>query len=638
MTLKKILNPPRKLYHALLFSIWLCTSVATGNAADNNTALQDGIDGLIITRSARGVSGTPAASAKSVTAKVSREHIQLNSDGTLRTLRAPNGQHYPVKGAVPGNPEATAEIFIKQNAKLLGADNPKVGFTPYKKRTAKGRTTVKHQQSYSGIPFFASEIIVQINDDGGIDYLASSISRDLRKLDDGTLSLTPVITSSAAAVIAREHLLKKNPVEVFTTDNPRLIIFDPKVLGSNGQLRLAWQLTVACPKEPALDAELIIDAQSGELLRAYPVNKPALNRTIYDGNNTTAWPGTLARSEGGAASGVAEVNNGYNFLGQTYNYYSNHFSRDSLDNPTFLGIPTGGGIAVAATVRRCKSAASCPMGNAFGGSAHMQFGDGWATDDVVGHEYTHGVTAYESNLVYENASGAINEALSDIFGEFVDWNNNPAGTDAQRWLFGEDLPNGSLRDMKNPPVFSQPDRLGNSLYVQPVDAPSDANDQGGVHTNSGIINKLAYLLTDGDSFNGYSVYGVGEWMVAALFYEANVNTLTSSSGYYDLSHALIQAANNLGWSQNDKNNLHSSCLAVEIFQGSTVYVDSNSGTIFEFGSTLFPYKTVSGGVSNAWTGDSILIKSGSYPGAIVIDKALTLENWTPGNGEVVIGP
>ena len=41
-------------------------------------------------------------------------------------------------------------------------------------------------------------------------------------------------------------------------------------------------------------------------------------------------------------------------------------------------------------------------------------------DDVIAHEFTHGVTERESNLFYYYQSGAINESLSDIFGEFVD--------------------------------------------------------------------------------------------------------------------------------------------------------------------------------------------------------------------------
>ena len=41
----------------------------------------------------------------------------------------------------------------------------------------------------------------------------------------------------------------------------------------------------------------------------------------------------------------------------------------------------------------------------------------------MAHELTHGVTDFESHLFYFYQSGAINESLSDIWGEFVDLTN-----------------------------------------------------------------------------------------------------------------------------------------------------------------------------------------------------------------------
>ena len=50
----------------------------------------------------------------------------------------------------------------------------------------------------------------------------------------------------------------------------------------------------------------------------------------------------------------------------------------------------------------------------------MFIGQGVGSDDIMGHELTHGVTNFESGLVYQNESGAMNESLSDVFGESVD--------------------------------------------------------------------------------------------------------------------------------------------------------------------------------------------------------------------------
>ncbi len=163
-------------------------------------------------------------------------------------------------------------------------------------------------------------------------------------------------------------------------------------------------------------------------------------------------------------------------------------------------------------------------------------------DDVVGHELTHGVTSNESNLFYYYQSGAINESLSDIGGEFVDLTNGKGNdTPGVRWLMGEDLISigGAIRDMQTPGTFGDPDRMtSGSYWVEP-------SDNGGVHINSGINNKAAYLMTDGDTFNGITVTGLGLDKTAKIYYEAQTNLLTSGSDFADLHEALFQGCLNL---------------------------------------------------------------------------------------------
>ena len=50
----------------------------------------------------------------------------------------------------------------------------------------------------------------------------------------------------------------------------------------------------------------------------------------------------------------------------------------------------------------------------------MVYGDGLVTDDVTGHELTHGVNGSESHLFYYYQSGALDEAIADVFGELFD--------------------------------------------------------------------------------------------------------------------------------------------------------------------------------------------------------------------------
>ncbi|HET9907107.1 MAG TPA: M4 family metallopeptidase, partial [Anaerolineales bacterium] len=162
-------------------------------------------------------------------------------------------------------------------------------------------------------------------------------------------------------------------------------------------------------------------------------------------------------------------------------------------------------------------------------------------DDVVGHELTHGVTQYESNLFYYYQSGAINESFSDLWGEYYDQTNSQ-GTDtaAVKWQIGEDVTGyGAFRNMSDPAAFGDPDRMSSPNYHTGDD------DNGGVHHNSGLNNKAVYLMVDGGSFNGKTVTALGWDKTAAIYYEAQTNLLLSGSDYSDLYYALQQACSNL---------------------------------------------------------------------------------------------
>ena len=146
----------------------------------------------------------------------------------------------------------------------------------------------------------------------------------------------------------------------------------------------------------------------------------------------------------------------------------------------------------------------------------MVYGTGFAVaDDVVAHELGHGVTQNTAGLIYWFQSGAINESMSDVIGELVDL-ADATGNDAPevRWLLGEDLSpraGGVARDMADPTAFGQPDHTASTLY----DFAPDYDDNGGVHTNSGVPNKTAYLVVDGTAgepggaFNGAAFPGIG---------------------------------------------------------------------------------------------------------------------------------
>jgi bacillolysin len=94
-------------------------------------------------------------------------------------------------------------------------------------------------------------------------------------------------------------------------------------------------------------------------------------------------------------------------------------------------------------------------------------------NDVTAHELTHAVTERTAGLEYQDQAGALNESISDRAGWDVDLGDS---------TIGEDLPVGAVRDMENPAAYGQPATA--AQYVCTTD------DDGGVHTNSGIPNKV----------------------------------------------------------------------------------------------------------------------------------------------------
>ncbi|MBK9924361.1 MAG: M4 family metallopeptidase [Anaerolineales bacterium] len=258
----------------------------------------------------------------------------------------------------------------------------------------------------------------------------------------------------------------------------------------------------------------------------------------YIANNTSSLPGTFLcdQTQPNCTNGSNPHGDGaHKYAIGSHTFYAANFNRDSIDN---------NGMTIISTVQYCEPGFACPFGNAYWYGTQMVYGSAYGfalADDIVAHELTHGVTERESNLFYYYQSGAINESLSDVFGEYYDQTNGQ-GTDTAgvKWQIGEDVTGlGAFRSMSNPPAFGDPDKMSSANYYI-----SDG-DGGGVHTNSGVNNKAVYLMVDGGSFNGKTVTALGWEKVGAIYYEAQTNLLTSASDYSDLYLVLQQACSNL---------------------------------------------------------------------------------------------
>ncbi|ALP37751.1 bacillolysin [Paenibacillus sp. IHB B 3084] len=246
----------------------------------------------------------------------------------------------------------------------------------------------------------------------------------------------------------------------------------------------------------------------------------------YTASNRQTIPGTLLTDADNVWNDPAGVD-AHAYAAKTYDYYKDKFGRNSID---------GRGLQLRSTVHYGSR-----YNNAFWNGSQMTYGDGDGTTfiafsgdpDVIGHELTHGVTEYTSNLDYYGESGALNESFSDIIGNDIQRKN---------WLVGDDIytPNiagDALRSMSNPTLYDQPDHYSN-LY-------KGSSDNGGVHTNSGIINKAYYLLAQGGTFHNVTVSGIGRDAAVQIYYSAFTNYLTSTSNFSNTRAAVVQAAKDL---------------------------------------------------------------------------------------------
>jgi len=271
-------------------------------------------------------------------------------------------------------------------------------------------------------------------------------------------------------------------------------------------------------------------------------------------------PSDLARDPDNDWSDGANVD-AQVYAGFTYDYYYKRFGRRGLDDAN-VAISN-----ITHPVNRSEIF-SYPLDiiftfyvNAFYlGDGLMVYGEGLPSGvtldrqywdylaggiDVVAHELTHGVTDYSSALIYQNESGALNEAFSDIMATGVEFFFQSPGSGSQQaeYLAGEDVVRpGGLRSLQNPVSLGNPDHYS-ERYTGP-------EDNGGVHINSTIPSHAFYLAIEGGThrLSGVRVEGVGaanREQMEKIFYRAFVQLLPPSATFRTARAATLQAARDL---------------------------------------------------------------------------------------------
>lgn len=395
-----------------------------------------------------------------------------------------------------------------------------------------GQAHTRVTQLVDDIPVFGGELIVHLAKDGLVTSVTDGRIRDV------AVDTTPDIESDEAI----DRAVTEHGGWARVTGKPAA---DLRVLKHEGKAHLTYRIQLGLldggEEGPSMPV-VFVSARTGEVVWQYDNLETARNRNTYNTNHSTSLPGSLVRNEASGASADAVLNMAHDNAGTTYDYYFSQHARDSFN---------GSGATLTSTVHYSNNYV-----NAFWDGTQMVYGDGDNSNasaltvlDVVGHELTHAVTEYSSNLIYSNESGGLNEAMSDIFGASIEAYKDGA-VSADTWKIGEDCwtpgtAGDALRYMNNPALD------GGSLDYYP-------NYTAGVdvHYSSGIPNLAFYLMTVGGTHPTGKTANLVPALDAAsstnsiskaakIFYRANTVYLTASSGFEAARAATISAATDL---------------------------------------------------------------------------------------------
>jgi thermolysin len=452
-----------------------------------------------------------------------------------------------------------------------------------------GRTHQRFDQYYHSVHVFGGDLVQQTTSSG------SPVSVFGQMYQDIDVDTTPTLTEDAAAAAALTAVAGAGSV----ADRELVILPLPA-----GGYALAYRLRVKTPTDRVM---LFVDAHSGAVLRSYSnlqragavgagtgvfgeslkmsassqsgtfvasdLLRPAEIDTFdLHGNQARAMnflnglidlaPSDLASSSSNTWTDGADVD-GHAYAGYTYDYYFKRFGRHGLDDrdlaETVIIHPASRSDLGTAT----SDIVETFYLNAFyAGDAVVVYGEGLppglvllpfrqtvnyfsAGLDIVAHELSHGVTDFSSGLIYQDESGALNEAFSDVMAVSVKFFFQPAGTALMQanYELGSDVVRpGGIRSLDNPAVFGDPDHYSKRLIT--------TGDNGGVHTNCTIVDHAFYLAIEGGTnrTSGLAVQGVGaanRAQIERVFYRGFTTMLPSGATFSMARAATIQAAADL---------------------------------------------------------------------------------------------
>lgn len=439
-----------------------------------------------------------------------------------------------------GSSIARAETFLRQYGGLFA---PGFDTTLEPRRVdpdaspAGPREVVTFMQKYRGVPLWGAQLSVALAQPPGggtwrARLAAGSLFSDLRT----SVDTTPAISEAAAIAAARAQLARPTaPV----LGDVALQIVAPGMLPVSGRDPcaipcLAWVLTLG----GGVPTEVLVDADRSLVLLAHPLVETSAGLDDYsadfedaNGDNitdTNCFNPTTVDDDIGSEDGIissyhgnADAVNVWWHARNTYLFYHDSYGRHSWDDDD------GEVVVYINSGPPPPPNPPSPGATSYSHGCGVQIEPGWVAYDVMVHEFTHAVIRYSpSDLIYSFQPGALNESYADTMG---------AVADTPDWYVAEDrtgIP-GAIRSLEDPPVYGDPDRMSSFVVT--------SADFGGVHTNSGIMNKAHFLMAEGGFFNDRTVGQVGRVGMGHLVYTL-LRFLWPSAAFNDARNLAVATA------------------------------------------------------------------------------------------------
>jgi len=447
------------------------------------------------------------------------------SHGLMRHVRG----RFPSPGS--SAPER-AKNFIMAHADLFGL--VKESGDPHIQRVSAldgGFDLVRFGQSYRGIPVRGGGIVIVLNGSDVLFTVGRIVPASAR------LDAVPRVTQAEAETIARKAIRTPSAMAIGQT---QLQVLDV------GQIRtderpeptLAWRVSLAA----AIPMRVYVDAISGDVIRTHDLAYESggdfhgFDYDLYDAENEATAPWTScfelasnphAASENGYDNGygsVTEAKVAHTAVRETYRYYHERMNRHSYDDDSAY--------FEAYFNSTAPNAMWVPWPcNLF------EMRNGFADQEVVTHELTHGIIRDESDLTYEFQSGALNEHYADVMAVILDRLLDQAAGNPPDWTLAENRTSGAgaIRNMNNPP-------RNHWSLLDLTQGCSGTYDNGGVHCNSGIANQCAYLMVEGGTVLGnFTAGGLNLLKLMHLKYMA-LKVLPDDATFMDARNAEVAIA------------------------------------------------------------------------------------------------